>query len=138
MNKIVITVLAVITVLVAGLFLLHRLNRPDCTLTIKAHDADMNALIFALRTYKNEVGQFPTGDTAAIVSALQGQNPREEVFIRMQDREPGIIRDPWRTPYRISIGSNGITIVSAGKDCRWGTEDDLSKTKDANRVPVTD
>jgi type II secretory pathway pseudopilin PulG len=82
-----------------------------------------------IKNYKNEIGSYPTGDSAQILKKLFGDNPKQIEFIRpknMSVNQAGELLDPWGTPYAISFSStNSFVISSAGKDKIFGDKDDI-------------
>jgi len=85
----------------------------------KRIDTEARALQVALSQYKEQFGQFPSGDTRAVCRSLSGDNPKGIRFIewRRQSTTPeGDFLDPWGTPYMIYFSGDMPLIRSAGKN----------------------
>ena len=82
--------------------------------------ADMMMLRTALQVYRMEYGAFPSGDTAAVMSALSGKNPKKIIILSLSPKDlndRGEFIDPWGTPYQITIShEKGLVIRSAGEN----------------------
>jgi type II secretory pathway pseudopilin PulG len=71
---------------------------------------DVTLIVNALQAFKTQYGRIPDGDTAAVIAALRGRNPKEIVFLEVDDRhlsEDGLILDPWCSPYRVGVSKDG-------------------------------
>ena len=72
-------------------------------------------------------------DNAHVISALEGQNIRQIIFISLNPRcknTQGEVLDEWGTPLRIIMADpHNPVIRSAGPDKIWGTQDDLASEK---------
>jgi hypothetical protein len=84
----------------------------------------------AFRQYSQRFGGNPVGDNGEITAALNGQNPRQAVFLnpddgaRLNDRNELV--DNWGTPYFFhQLSRTQMEIRSAGPDKRMWTSDDL-------------
>ena len=96
----------------------------------------LNLLTTALKFYRQEYGDFPSGDNAAVVRALNGGNPRKMVFLPSPSRSfssecPTVVLnrqghavDAWDTPFRLHL-QDRIRVESAGEDRTFGTLDDM-------------
>jgi hypothetical protein len=89
----------------------------------------MSSLEIACKAYQAEYALLPTGDNATITKGLRGANPRNIVFIYLEDRDvnlAGEVIDPWGTPYKFELqDGKPPSIRSAGPDHIFGDEDDL-------------
>jgi hypothetical protein len=132
MKKSIITCFILVAILAGGFFLFHQSRSPDCILTVKIHETDMNMLIVALQAYRNDFRKLPAGTTSNVISVLQGQNDFETQYLKVIHGERGIVRDPWNTPYRIEIEGDLITVSCAGPNGTHGDEDDFIKTRKLN------
>jgi len=90
---------------------------------------DILSISRALESYEVTYGYYPTNeDTAEILTALTGGNPSQRAFLiygqpPTQNRQDYF--DPWATPYQIvSKFQTNLTISSAGRNKRFGDEDD--------------
>jgi hypothetical protein len=81
--------------------------------------ATATELAHAAQAYREEYGQFPEGDNAAIVTALRGDNPNRTIFFQCPPEalaEHGEIVDPWGTPYAFTfdLPNLKVSVNSAG------------------------
>jgi hypothetical protein len=82
---------------------------------------------YSLKTYESTYGSYPDGGPAVILKKLSGDNPQNIKFLNVPSNSvssAGEFLDPWGTPYSITL-TNGVFIVSAGKDKKFGSKDDL-------------
>lgn len=86
-------------------------------------DSDRHALKRILQDYYRALGEFPSGDSTAIVQALKGDNKKQMPFIS----PTGNLLDPWQTPYQFSRGDNTpvVEVRSAGPDKAFWSNDDV-------------
>lgn len=86
-------------------------------------DSDRHALKRILQDYYRAFGEFPSGDSTAIVQALRGDNKKQMPFIS----PTGNLLDPWQTPYQFSRGDNTpvVEVRSAGPDKALWSNDDI-------------
>ena len=82
------------------------------------------------RQYTSRFGGNPVGSNPEITAALNGQNPRQVVFLNpddgMQVNVRGELVDNWGTPYFFhQLSRSEMEIHSAGPDRRMWTADDL-------------
>ena len=90
-------------------------------------------LYFGLETYKNDFGNFPVGDNAAVMKMLCGDNPKGAQLFHFSDRSRehaknwrGQCVDGWGTAFQIDFSpTNNPVIRSAGLDKAFGSKDDL-------------
>ena len=85
-------------------------------------NTDVENLFAALQTYKENVGAYPTGNSAAVVKALQGQNPKNVIILmgrKNNVNDKGEYVDPWGTPLRIYFSDNSVLLRSAGPNRRF-------------------
>jgi len=107
----------------AGFFSLALLS-PSAPIETRQNEAreDVTDLTAALRAYFIEYQAFPTGDAAAIVASLRGENPRKITFLETNPNRinaTGEFFDPWGTPYRIDLTNpRGMRVWSCGRNCR--------------------
>jgi len=84
----------------------------------------------ALKSYYVEYGKFLTGDNAAVVRGLRGDNPRKMVFIKLPAStldDSGEFIDPWGHPYRVDLQNpKGPRVWSIGPDGRDAPDDPSS------------
>jgi hypothetical protein len=83
-----------------------------------------------LRQYALRFGGNPVGSNPEITAALNGQNPRQVVFLNpddgMQINARGELVDHWGTPYFFhQLSAAEMEIHSAGPDRKMWTSDDL-------------
>jgi hypothetical protein len=103
-------------------------NRTEITLHLLAASLD---------SYQVQYGSFPTGDNAAILRKLCGDNDDKIVFFeppatyspstwppRIEKDLDQRLVDGWNTPIRFSFGPNS-RVESAGKDKKFDTADDI-------------
>lgn len=87
----------------------------------------------ASRLYQKTYKTLPEGDHLEIIQQLSGRNPNEKIFLQFEEDQinaAGTFVDPWGTPYRFqNQSSHTLTVTSAGKDKRFGTEDDLTSDR---------
>jgi hypothetical protein len=89
--------------------------------------ADTDGILTALRQYKSQYGEYPAGDSRAIMRALQGQNPQKIVFFESNPKHlspDGNLLDPWGTPFKIYFTGNEILVRSAGLNKRFDDSGD--------------
>lgn len=91
-------------------------------------DADFNAIGSSIETYRRNTCSYPTTEQG--IEALVSRPfavPIPEKWERIATRVP---EDPWETPYRYRLlsgsGKRAFEVISAGKDKKFGTNDDLS------------
>lgn len=94
-----------------------------------------NQIHIACMLYNTEYGRYPpTTDNAKLYvllngGSVDGENPRHIQFMTFDKKQvnaKGEIIDPWKTPYRITFDKEGPWVVSACKDKRFDTPDDIS------------
>jgi type II secretory pathway pseudopilin PulG len=98
---------------------------------------EMAGILNALQEYKSQFGQYPSGDSASIFRALQGQNPQKTKFLEggSNSLDSGVL-DPWGTPYEVYISGKVVLIRSAGHNKRFedsgekGYDDYIKATDD--------
>lgn len=96
------------------------LKRPDEK--VAKFNSDCDNLILGLQQYKEFVGEYPSGNNAAIAKALLGQSEKKVLIlaVRRSDlNDKGEIVDPWRTPYQFYFSHNEVLIRSAGPNKAW-------------------
>lgn len=98
---------------------------------------DMASLRNALQSYQACYDKYPLGGSSEILAALRGGNPRTVVFLYVSGSDTnasGEFVDPWQTPYQIVFDStNHFTIRSAGKNKRFGDDDDFKLSSQEER-----
>ena len=82
------------------------------------------------RQYNQRFGGNPVGSNPEITAALNGQNPRQVMFLNPDDgahvNGRGELVDSWDTPYFFhQLSRTEMEIRSAGPDRRMWTSDDL-------------
>jgi len=82
------------------------------------------------RQYSLRLGGNPVGNNREITAALNGENPRQVVFLNPDDgarmNARGELVDPWNSPYFFhQLSRTVMEIRSAGSDGRMWTTDDL-------------
>lgn len=89
---------------------------------------ETNGIAGAILNYHEKLGEYPTGENAAIAKALFGENRLKIPFLGWKPQNlssEGELLDPWGTPYQIKMSADGpIEIRSAGADLLFWTEDD--------------
>jgi hypothetical protein len=117
-------ILVVVIFLIAPI-LLPRREKPEPKVQI-----EMRSLLGALQYYQAEYGKYPSGNSAGILQALLGNNPKMQPFLVVPARSTnstGQFIDPWGTPYEIVLESaNHVTIRSAGENKTFGDKDDVT------------
>jgi hypothetical protein len=83
------------------------------------------------RQYRSRMGGNPVGTNYEITRALNGENPRQARFLKMEDgmrvNAKGELVDIWGTPYFFhQLSADEMEIHSAGPDRRMWTGDDLT------------
>jgi type II secretion system protein G len=95
--------------------------------------SDFNSISAALRMYKVNVGHFPRTEEGLAVLVNQPATLEEgDRWVKLMDRIPF---DPWQNEYRYinqvkTSVANPFELRSAGPDCVFGTEDDISSLED--------
>ena len=91
--------------------------------------AELATIRVALLAHKSEYHTFPTGDIVGIWNTLSGSNANKVSFAEgIPTNANGQITDPWGTVYRIEcVSPANVRVLSAGRDHKWGTRDDLMK-----------
>jgi hypothetical protein len=84
----------------------------------------------AFRQYSSRFGGNPVGTNPEITAALNGNNPRQVVFLKPEDglrvNERGELVDSWGTPlFFHQLSRTEMEIHSAGPDRKMWTADDL-------------
>ena len=84
----------------------------------------------AFRNYQSKFGGNPVGTNLEITRALNGENPRQTRFLRMEDgmrvNAKGELIDTWGTPYFFhQLSGTEMEIHCAGPDKKMWTADDL-------------
>lgn len=84
-------------------------------------EAEAKRISDAVTKYYQEYGEWPAGEQAHTIKAIGGDNPKAIVFLPVAENSlnaNGEFRDPWGTPYRISIDreTHRVNVVSAGPD----------------------
>lgn len=85
----------------------------------KIATGDIANLMLGLKMYRLHVGAYPTTEQGLNI-LTNHVGPNAEPLL---ERPP---IDPWGTPYQYTLSSNGVRIVSAGRDKRHGTADDVT------------
>jgi hypothetical protein len=126
--------IALILIGVGGVFWVAKgwtLKRPDTK--VAKFNSDCDNLILGIQQYREFVGNYPTGNNAAISRALLGQTDKKILIlaVRRSDlNDKGEIVDPWGTPLQFYFSHNEVLIRSAGSNKVWedsaaGASDDL-------------
>jgi hypothetical protein len=126
--------IALILIGVGGVFWVAKgwtLKRPDTK--VAKFNGDCDNLILGIQQYREFVGNYPTGNNAAISRALLGQTDKKILIlaVRRSDlNDKGEIVDPWGTPLQFYFSHNEVLIRSAGSNKVWedsaaGASDDL-------------
>jgi hypothetical protein len=84
----------------------------------------------AFHQYQSRFGGNPVGTNLEITRALNGENPRQVRFLRVEDgmrvNSKGELIDAWGTPYFFhQLSGTEMEIHSAGPDKKMWTADDL-------------
>jgi hypothetical protein len=93
---------------------------------------EIKSLEAVLEVYRTDFGSYPPLANAAIVKALSGSNSAKKEYYFFREHQlngKGELLDPWGSPYQFSMGQYGPTIISAGKNRRWGDDDDESNVR---------
>ena len=94
-------------------------------------NADCDNLILGIQQYREFVGNYPSGNNAAVVRSLLGQTEKKVLIlaVRRSDlNDKGEIVDPWGTPLQFYFSHNEVLIRSAGPNKVW--EDSATPTAD--------
>ena len=97
---------------------------------------EMQQFLSAMESYQSLYGDYPAGKPSGILTALRGSNPQKIIFLNVDTRtnSSGELVDPWETPYQVVFDStNHFTIQSAGKNKRFGDEDDFKLSSSEQR-----
>ncbi len=89
---------------------------------IAKFNTDCDSLILGLQQYKEFVGSYPTGNSAAIARALRGQTEKKVLILAVRHsdiNDKGEILDPWGTPLRFYFSNDEVLIRSAGPNKAW-------------------
>jgi|WetSurMetagenome_2_1015567.scaffolds.fasta_scaffold740838_2 hypothetical protein len=88
---------------------------------------EMAQISAALKKFEVECGKLPTGDNATIFRTLYGSNSLNLCFLNPGRTISGsVMVDPWKSPYQIQfIDQTNFLIQSAGKNAKFGDEDDI-------------
>lgn len=138
MKKIFIIGFLSIVIFITILLLLPMRYTPAIASEAKCQ-AEINAISLAIQVYKDiyEEGIIK-GDNANIIQCLTGKNKRKTEFIRFPPsrfNSKGEILDNWGVPFKISVNNEEITIVSAGKNKKFGDSDDIVPTPQPDTNP---
>jgi type II secretory pathway pseudopilin PulG len=99
---------------------------------------EMRLIGGALQTYRNETGNYPTGQTENILQQLRGTNASGGHYLLHPYRQGYSTNDyvdPWGTPYRIEVEDEiHFVILSAGKNREFGDRDDQIFDSAANNL----
>jgi len=103
---------------------------PDDTRPVPAPATALENMRVAFRQYAMRFGGNPVGNNREITAALNGQNPRQVVFVNPDDgmhiNPHGELVDNWGTPYFFhQLSATEMEIHSAGPDHKMWTSDDL-------------
>jgi hypothetical protein len=83
----------------------------------------------AIASYASVFQSYPTGENAAVIRILAGENPQHVKFLNLETNstnQAGQFVDLWNTPYKISFNStNSFSIISAGENRLFGDADDI-------------
>lgn len=132
---------AIILGIFLGIFLLVALVVPTLNVSksVPRILTELPQLHVALRAYEMEYGTMP--EISRIGPALFGDNPRKIVFYEVgkkQTNEAMEILDPWGTPYRFAVSSDGFVIVwSAGEDKQFDYQGHPSSDDWRDQIEVT-
>jgi hypothetical protein len=98
---------------------------------IAKFNSDCDNLILGLQQYKEFVGSYPVGNSAAVARALRGQTEKKVLILAVRHtdmNDKGEILDPWGTPLQFYFSNNEVLIRSAGPNKAW--EDSATITAD--------
>lgn len=97
-------------------------------------------MLSGMETYRKDFGDYPLGDSAAIMNALTGDNPTHKLIMPPPSgstNQAGVWLDPWGTAYEISVPPP--VVKSAGPDKKFGDADDIiinwNKLASSNKLP---
>lgn len=92
---------------------------------------ELSMLKTVLQNYRRAFGEYPAGDSAAIIQALSGDNLRKIKFMAPK----GELLDPWGMPYQFTTNdkAGALEIRSAGPDHLFWTQDDVRSVLDRQR-----
>src|SRR6185369_11936049 len=95
-----------------------------------APDVVVDNMRRTFRLFTSKFGSNPVGTNPEITKALNGDNPKQTIFIRSEDglriNEAGELIDPWGTPFFFhQLSAKEMEIHSAGPDRMMWTGDDL-------------
>lgn len=93
--------------------------------------ADLGSLKRILQDYYRALGEFPEGDSDAIVRGLKGENKQKAIFLSSE----ATLADPWKTPYQFSREGDDpfVEVRSAGPDKSFWSSDDIVSRIEAPR-----
>ncbi len=95
---------------------------------VLASDSRARQMCMAVLLYHEDYQSIPSGSNPDIVRAVNGANAKQTVYLRATELETnraGEYVDAWRKPYRIEISTNEVVVTSAGRNKRFGDEDDI-------------
>jgi len=118
-------IISTVAVLIAMIFPIINRSRPQYKVT-----HEMSALIVAIDSYRGKFEKLPEKDS--ILRRLCGDNAEQIKFLEWPTESIGSHGQPidqWGTDYQITLSTNRITIISAGKNKRFGDKDDITKSK---------
>ena len=104
---------------------------PHATLLHMHCQGDIARLSLACHEYLIDYGTNPTGDLAALVAQLKGDNPHHKAYMEFPSKKVnkrGEFIDPWGSPFEVSFDpTNGEACIrSAGRDKQFGDKDDIT------------
>ena len=76
----------------------------------------IGAIQAALEKYREQYGQYPTGDNRGITAALCGENEKHITFISIATNTLGQSIDMWKHPLCFEISDNTAVVFSVGID----------------------
>ncbi len=135
MNKIILSIVGVVVLVVVGWLALPYLTQRTDPKVGKFNE-NAESLVIGLQQYKEFVGSYPSGSLVDISRALTGQTDKKVLILVTRKSElntKGEIVDPWGTPIKIYFNQDTILIRSAGanrvfEDSKNARTDDLYRS----------
>ena len=101
---------------------------PSSGAKLQRVDADFNAIGSSIEAYRRNTGSYPTTEQG--IEALVSRPSSDRLPEKWEETANKVPEDPWETPYRYRLvsgsGKRAFEMISAGKDRKFGTKDDLS------------
>jgi len=99
-------ILIILVILIVAARLITAGSIPSKAVDRARSKTEMTGFVTCVKAYLDEYPALPSGGDAAVLKALQGENPRKIVFFVLRStsfNSNGEWIDPWGTPYRIDL-----------------------------------